>query len=55
MVDDCEGMDACENKVLGDFVGECLHSYEENVGVADFFLSLYAPEADLAVVESDFI
>lgn len=55
MVNDCEGVDASKNEVLRNFVGERFHGYEEDVGVADFLLRLYAPEADLAIVEGDFI
>lgn len=55
MVDDREGVDSGEHEVLSDFVAEGADGDEEDVGVADFFLGLHAPEADLSVVEGDFV
>ena len=55
MVDNCEGVDAGQDDVLGDFTGESFYGYEEDVGIADLLLGLDTPEADLAVVQGDFI
>lgn len=55
MVGECDGADACQHQVLGDLVGEGLDGHQENVGVANPGLRLKTPEADLAVVESDFV
>lgn len=55
VVDDGEGVNACQDEVLCDFVGKCFHGDEEDVGVADFFLCLDSPESYLSVVEGDLI
>lgn len=55
VVDDGEGVDAGEDEVLGYFVGERFHGYEEDVGASDLLLCLNSPEADLAIVEGDLI
>lgn len=55
MIADGQGMDAGQDEILGYFVGEGFHGYEEDVGRTDFLLGLNAPESDLTIVESDFI
>jgi hypothetical protein len=53
----CEGDGAYagEDQVLCDFVGERLDGDEEDVGGADLLLRLHAPEADLPIIEGDFV
>ena len=55
VVSDGDGADACENQVLCDLVGEGFEADEEDVGGAYLLLGLDAPEADLTVVEGDFV
>ena len=55
VVGERDGANAGEDEVLCDFVGEGLDGDEEDVGGADLLLRLHAPEADLAVVEGDFV
>jgi hypothetical protein len=71
VVGERDGANAGQDQVLCDFVGESLDGDEEDVGVADpvrvsrvsggrcrrglLLLSLHAPEADLSVIEGDFI
>jgi hypothetical protein len=55
VVGERDGAYASEDKVLRDFVGKGLDRDEQDVGGADLLLRLDAPEADLAIVEGDFI
>lgn len=71
MVGKCDGAYASKDKILCDFVGERLYRDKENVGSADpsqirnyakdskgvssLLLRLNTPEADLSIVQSDFI
>ena len=55
VVDNGEGADSGESEVFGYFGSQCAEGDEQDVGGADAFLGLGAPEADLAVVEGDFV
>lgn len=55
VVENCDGLDAGENEVLGDLGCEAAEVDEEDVCVADLFLGLDSPEANLAIVEGDLI
>ena len=54
-VDDCDGFYACEDQVLDYFCCEAAEVDEEDGGIADLFLGLDAPKADLTVVERDLV
>lgn len=54
-VEDGERADAGEDEVLCDLVGQGSDGDEENVCVLDLGLGGHAPEADLAIIEGDFI
>lgn len=55
VVEDGEGTDAGEDKVLCDFCAECFQGDEEDVGTLDLGLGGHAPEADLAVIEGNVV
>ena len=55
VVGERDGAYAGEDEVLRDFVGKGFDRDEQDVGGADLLLRLDAPEADLAIVEGDFI
>lgn len=55
MVCEGDGADACEDEVLCNLIAEGFDADDEDVGGAYLLLRLNAPEADLAVVEGDFV
>jgi hypothetical protein len=55
MVDYRKRVDACQHEVLCDFIRECSHADEEDVGIPDLLLGLDAPEPDLTVVQGNLV